>query len=195
MVNRTAHLLRTVLDERQRSQGKQSAEREHITGQEADASGSPHSEPWPARLYVLDSVLPIHKGLLERFRLVPIIDRADSVALARFIDIKRIKDVLARETHGPVGWHYHYCKPDGQRSDTLLAFDALHSAPTKPLFWERHGAGKAAFKARANAWRNYKRMSVYVACEPDVKVRRPNEFRRPQRNAEAVWPLAAILSA
>jgi len=192
-VRGTARVLREVLEERWPSEGKQSARRRPIPEREADDSGPSHSEPWPGRLYVLDQVLPIHKGLLERFRRVPIIARTDSDALALYIDIEGIKDVLVRDIHD--GWHYHYCKPDGRRSDTLLAFDALHSAPTKPLFWERHGEGKAAFYAQAGGWGSHKRKSVYAACEPDVRKRRPNEFRRPQRSAEPVWPLGAILSA
>jgi hypothetical protein len=146
------------------------------------------------RINILDEVLPIHNGLLERFRSEYIVERSDTVVLSFLIPIGGTNDMLKRERHGQVGWHYHYCKKDGQRSDTLLAFDALNTHPTTPLFWERHGEGKAAFNARPSGWGNNKRESVYRACRPDVQARAPNEFRRPSRKARPVWPLHATLS-
>ena len=158
-----------------------------------DLKGQVDADYVPAApIYVMDARLTIHGGFLERFRPEPIITESDDHIVCRFISISRIKDVLDRDHH-QVGWHYHYCKSDGARSDTILTFDRHNTAPKSPLFWEKHREKNCSFHARANAWRHDKRSSAYSACVGDLN-RDPAEFRRPSNEAEPVWPVTAILS-
>jgi hypothetical protein len=152
-------------------------------------------------IHVVHGVRPILRGHLEivkSLRLAPV-ERAPTVAL--FITIFNDDNKLVRDNHH-VGWHYHYCKPNGARSDTMLSFDTnqpnrvdkkgrIHNVP---LFWERHGEGKAKFLAKAKLWGDEKRQNVWKAVQPELS--RPlSEFRRPSDEASPVWPKSAVLSA
>jgi hypothetical protein len=144
-----------------------------------------------APIYVLDARLNIHKGLLERFRPEPIIAESDDRAVCKFIAIAGIKNVLARDNQQ--GWHYHYCKPNGKRSDTILTFDRDNAALSNPLFWERHRERNSSFYAKAELWGHDKRQSAYSACAADLN-RPSGQFRRPSNKAKPVWPISALLS-
>ena len=155
----------------------------------------------PGRLvHIVHGVHPILRGNLEIIETISLAMVERSPAVAYFLKIFDDDNILDRDNDG-VGWHYHYCKPTGARSDTLLAFDTrqpdclddkgrVHNVP---LFWERHAEGRAKFKAKASLWGDDKRLNVRNAVSSELK--RPlNEFRRPSAEASPVWPRNAVLS-
>jgi hypothetical protein len=150
---------------------------------------------------IVHSVKPILRGNLEVVETVRLTSFEQSAEVAFYIKIVDDEHELDRDNHH-VGWHYHYCKPNGARSDTLLSFDT--NQPDRydkngridnvPLFWERHSPKKAKFKAKAKLWGPDKKKSIWDALNPELS--RPlHEFRRPSNEASAVWPTNAVLSA
>ncbi len=85
--------------------------------------------------------------------------------------------------HHQVGWHYHYCKLNGERSDVVLTYQPRGPTPD-PLYWEHHAEGKARFKARVDRWGFERRSSVYASCENDARKRKLADYRPPSSNAE-----------
>jgi hypothetical protein len=140
---------------------------------------------------VVYNVMHIHRGFVEQVRTEII--SAPPVFDVLFLKVSGIRETIERDIHDFVGWHYHYCNHKGERSDTMLSFDALSEQSDKPLFWEKHSENNAKFQARAAAWKRRKRQSVYEACRPELK-RPAREFRRPEKTAQPVWPTGAILS-
>jgi hypothetical protein len=159
--------------------------------------GSELSGPPINIVHSVHAVLRGHLEFIETLRMAAV-DR--SPAVARFIEIIGDKHKLDRDNHH-IGWHYHYCKSNGDRSDTLLSFDTSQSdrldargrIQNVPLFWERHSESKARFRAKAHLWGDGKRRSVWNSVLPELE--RPlHEFRRPKEIASPVWPKNAVLS-
>jgi hypothetical protein len=153
-------------------------------------------------VHVIRKVSSVLRGYIEHIETIPL---RDDPRVAQFLQINGLSDVLARDHHGVVGWHYHYCDRDGKRSDTMLSFDTnqprqiQNGEPTPlkdnaPLFWERHSESHAKFDARADRWGSKKRKSVFKAAQPDLGKWKSTDFRRPATNAQPVWPEGATLS-
>jgi hypothetical protein len=158
------------------------------------------SESYGLPINIVHSVEPILRGNLEVVETVRLTAFRQAPEVAFYIKIVDDKHELDRDNHH-VGWHYHYCKPNGARSDTLISFDT--NQPDRfddkrrinnvPLFWERHSPNKAKFRAKATLWGRDKKRSIWDALNPELS--RPlHEFRRPNNSATAVWPTNAILS-
>lgn len=133
--------------------------------------------------------ISVLRGSLDVYFCEAIVPEISPNAALFFTTVPGIKDLLKRETHSHFGWHYHYCKPNRDRSDTILSFDANSPLPAKPLLWEYHSEHKAKFKARPNAWSMGKRENIYNSCKADILVRPASEFRRPAKDAVLTWPL------
>ncbi|MCK1578684.1 hypothetical protein IVB03_03560 [Bradyrhizobium sp. 168] len=150
---------------------------------------------------LVHEVHPILRGHVELIETVPLRLAAErSELFARLIDIIDDRNKLDRDNHH-VGWHYHYCKPNGKRSDTMLSFDTNQpdrydnktgAIKNVPLFWERH---KGTFPAKPKIWGADKRKSVFNAAFPDLLKHQWHEFRRPKDEASPVWPRSAVLSS
>ena len=168
-----------------------------LTSHRSFVVGSELSGPPINVVHAVEPILRGHLEVVETLRMAAV-ERSPDVML--FITILDDKNKLDRDNHH-IGWHYHYCKPNGDRSDTLLSFDTNQSdrldahghIRNVPLFWERHGESKAKFRAKAHLWGDDKRRSVWTAAFPELK--RPlHEFRRPKEIASPVWPKNAVLS-
>lgn len=138
-------------------------------------------------------LIPFLRGSLEPIlRVVVAPDLPESV-VALFLTIPGLKELLKRENHGHWGYHYHYLDAKERRSDTLLTFARqLKTLPdgqkVKVVTWERHSES-SHFAARAATWGTNKRESVYGACVGDSAKRDLNDFKRPDKDAQALWPV------
>lgn len=149
---------------------------------------------------IVHAVEPILRGNIELIetRRLAAVQRSPEIML--FLKILDDKNQLSRDNHH-VGWHYHYCKSEGARSDTMLSFDtnqldrhAKGELYNVPLFWERHRESRAKFKAKAQLWGDDKRRNIRDAAFPELSKHPLQEFRRPKNDASAVWPRNAMLS-
>ena len=106
------------------------------------------------------------------------------------IQIPKCRNVLEREHHDSIGWHYHYLDHKKRRSDLVLCWDknVCSESGVRPLMGERHAESKARFQARLDLWGHTKRKSVFDSCEPDLSKWSLDTFRSPGGKAEAVWP-------
>lgn len=143
---------------------------------------------------IITRVDEIHGGFLESFERywICIPDR-DKVILQFILKIGGERDYLEAENHNLR--HYHYCNWRGKRTDVILTFDVenIQNKPI-PLFWEKHGEGKSHGQAKANAWKQRKRQSIYAAVSPDLAKIPRTPFRRPSNGAGNVWPLGVDVS-
>lgn len=136
----------------------------------------------------------IHLGKVNRVITYPIAQSISAHALLYIIRMSDTKDILLKEIHGVKwGWHYHYCKNNKDRSDTILSFDIQRTQPCPHLCWETHAANKAKFDARPYMWSQRKRESVYSACSPDLEKHDLNQFKRPGSGSGLVWPYTKAL--
>ncbi|MDK3075796.1 hypothetical protein QO034_22330 [Sedimentitalea sp. JM2-8] len=138
-------------------------------------------------------LMPFLRGNLEPIRSVVVAPDLPEGVFALFLSIPGLKELLKREIHGHWGYHYHYLDAKERRSDTLLTFDRqLKTLPggqqVKVVTWERHGE-TSHFAARAATWGAKKRESVYEACLGDSAKRNLNDFKKPAKDAEALWPI------
>lgn len=128
----------------------------------------------------VDNAHPIFGGMLESARTEVWVGEHTPL-LYSLLKIPNERDVLQRETHG-FGWHYHYCKKDGDRSDVVLTFRPNEAEPN-PLYWEFHAERNADFQARVGAWGAKKRASIYQTCRGDAGKRSLSDYRRPGADA------------
>jgi hypothetical protein len=180
----------------------QSARSLEIMLRDADYRGGPIPELERGEEWTLGSrtvLLPprrILRGYAQPARRVPIISGVQLHAVAFLINLPGGRDYLKREMHGPVGWHYHYLDDEERRSNVILCWDTrAQPGPrlVRPLFYEEHGEGKAAFTARPDLWGQPKKCEMHTACSPDL--RRPiREFRCASNRASPVWPINAVLT-
>lgn len=145
------------------------------------------------RVEIIKQVDEVRGGFLERYEtrwvLIP---KALPSIMALIIKIDRKGDHLVAENHNLR--HYHYCNWKGLRTDVILTFDVENTICKKPLFWEKHGEGKAKGRANAPSWKERKRRSIYDAVSPELKALSLDIFRRPSNRAENVWPLNVKLT-
>jgi hypothetical protein len=139
----------------------------------------------------------IHIGFIEPVLRVPIIPRLSETVVAFLLDIPGERDLLKREHHNQVGWHYHYLNFKRERSNIILCWDtraARQSGQEHPLFQETHGEGHADFPGRPDLWGITKKKSMHDACGPDLDSWPLHAFRCASKKAGPVWPLAAKLT-
>ena len=130
----------------------------------------------------------VHLGVIDRYLVVQTAPPLTQDFYLRLIPIFDEKDGLIRENHGAsLGYHYHYCKPSGDRSDVVMSFEERHAEIPVPLAWEHHGENKAKFRAKPWKWGMQKRESIYAACSGDLEDLRTH-FKRPSDEADIVWP-------
>lgn len=133
------------------------------------------------------------RGKLEPVRRIVVAPDLPGNVLALFLTIPGIKGLLKREIHGHWGYHYHYLDAKERRSDTLLTFDPqVKTLPdgqqVKVVTWERHSE-TSHFAARAATWGAKKRQSVHEACVRDSAKRKLIDFKKPGKDADAIWPV------
>ncbi len=133
----------------------------------------------------------IHAGFVEPLHRAPVVTRIPEIVVAFLLSIPGEKDILKRERHNQVGWHYHYLDHKKRRSNVVLCWDT-QTAPAKgkehPLYQEYHGDGRADFPARPDLWGRTKKQSMHRACAPDLGRWPISEFRCASRKAGIVWP-------
>ena len=103
------------------------------------------------------------------------------------IAIPGLSDELVLENHDHFGYHYHYSVKGMGRSDTILSFGNADGITR--LKNESHAVNKALAKARPNAWKDRKRMSIYEVCLPDLSNKGLKNFKIQSKNASNVWPI------
>lgn len=138
-------------------------------------------------------LLPFLRGNLEPILRVVVAPALPENVVILFLTIPGLREILTRENHGHWGYHYHYLDAKKRRSDTLLTFDrklkTQHGGQKdKVVTWEKHSEA-SHFKARAATWGDKKRQSVYKACVGDSTKRNLNDFKKPGKDAETLWPV------
>jgi hypothetical protein len=136
----------------------------------------------------------IYVGFVEPVLHVPIVRHIPESVVAFLLAIPGERDVLKREHHGQVGWHYHYLDVKRRRSNVVLCWDtraARENDKDHPLFQEHHGEGHAEFGARPDLWGPTKKESMHGACAPDLDTWPLPSFRCASSKAGPVWPLSA----
>jgi hypothetical protein len=141
----------------------------------------------------------IHLGFVDCYFVYPTSPTLSNRLYYIVVKLPGMDDLLVRERHDVLGWHYHYCDRQKRRSDTLMSFDQgrVAKAPfpsnnnITPLCWEAHAVKKAKFAAKPWRWGDTKRRSIYVACEPDLAIHPPLKFKPPSKEALDVWPAPA----
>lgn len=139
----------------------------------------------------------IHRGFVEPVLRLPIIPRLPQIVVAFLLKIPDERDLLKREHHNQVGWHYHYLNFRKARSNIVLCWDTRadrQKDQDHPLFQETHGEGRADFQARTDLWGDTKKESMHIACAPDLDNWPLSSFRCASNKAGPVWPLTAILT-
>jgi hypothetical protein len=132
--------------------------------------------------YVEDT-LKIVRGTLDVVSMQPWVGN-DTPLLLHMLPLMGERFKVVRDNHH-VGWHYHYCKLNGERSDVVLTYQPRGAAPD-PLYWEYHAKGKAKFKARVDRWGAERRASVYASCADDARTRQLTAYRPPSSDAEVL---------
>jgi hypothetical protein len=138
-------------------------------------------------------LIPFLRGNLESILRVVVAPDLPENVVALFLTIPGLKELLKRENHGHWGYHFHYYDAKQRRSDTLLTFARqLKTLPdgrkVKVVTWERHSE-TSHFAARAATWGTNKRASMYNACVGDSAKRNLNDFKKPAKDAQALWPV------
>lgn len=139
----------------------------------------------------------ILRGFIEPVLRAPLITRVPAQVIAFLLQIPGWNELLEREHHDHIVFHYHYLDSKKRRSDVVLCWDTratTKNGQSHPLFWESHGSGKARFNARPDLWGHDKRLSMHDTCAPDLKRWCLSAFRCASNKAEAVWPLSAKLT-
>jgi hypothetical protein len=136
----------------------------------------------------------IHIGFIEPVLRVPIISRLPQTVTAFLLAIPGERDLLKREHHNQVGWHYHYLNFKKARSNLVLCWDtraAYQKGGDYPMFRETHAEGRADFKARPDIWGLTKKKSMHDVCAPDLDRWPLSTFRCASAKAKLVWPVSA----
>jgi hypothetical protein len=105
----------------------------------------------------------IHGGFVEPLMRAPIIRHVPETVVAFLLEIPGGRDLLQREHHNQIGWHYHYLNFKEARSDVVLCWDTRavrQDRKDHPLFQETHGKG---FAARPDLWGSTKKKSMHDA--------------------------------
>jgi len=136
----------------------------------------------------------IHIGFVEPVLRIPIISRLPEAVIAFLLAIPGERDLLKREHHNQVGWHYHYLDFKQARSNLVLCWDtraAHRQGNDHSLFQETHAESHADFKARPDLWGITKKKSMHDVCAPDLDRWPLSTFRCASAKAQPVWPVSA----
>ncbi len=171
--------------------------------EDGQSIGSYEPQLTPGEYWTFGSVIitfpirSIYGGFAEPARRVPIVRHVPESVVAFLLAIPGGRDLLQREHHNQVGWHYHYLDFKRRRSNVVLCWDTRATrvnGEDHPLFQEPHGEGHAEFSARPDLWGPTKKVSIHGVCAPDLDRWPLNTFRCASSKAEPVWPLSAKLT-
>ncbi len=131
---------------------------------------------------------------IDLVEVAPLIDPVDTPVLYLVMTLPLGKphkkhEVIAEE-HNQSGYHLHYAKLNGIRSDVLFAFGSNPPDPENPVTWERHGAGKARYFPDPDSWNFKKRENVNKVCLA-AKAKLPSSSRlfTPSQGSKFLLPI------
>jgi hypothetical protein len=137
----------------------------------------------------------IHRGFVQPVLRLPVAAHLPDRVVAFLVSISGDDDLLDRENHSNMGYHYHYLNSKKQRSAVVICWDIRATEQTPhPLFQEKHGEAHSKFSGRPDLWGKAKRGSIHEACAPDLKWWSLDKFRMASDKAGPVWPLGAALT-
>jgi len=161
----------------------------------------PDGEFWSIGAYVSsEPARPMFKGFLEPVRRLPVVGALPDLVVSYLITLPDL-DLLDREHHGHIKWHYHYLTEKKKRTNVVLCWDTRAKPPqpedkkwVRSLFQETHGEGHVTSWARPDLWSGEKKLSMHQACSPDLVEWPLSEFRCASNKAGPVWPESALLT-
>jgi hypothetical protein len=117
---------------------------------------------------------------IDLVEVAPLIDPVDTPVLYLVVTLplgkSHKKHEVTAEEHNQSGYHLHYAKLNGIRSDVLFAFGRNPPDPENPVTWERHGSGKARYFPDPDSWNFKKRENVNKVCLA-AKAKLPSDAR------------------
>jgi hypothetical protein len=158
--------------------------------------GTPSGEPVVVvdRFLITHQIRSILRGFIQPVVLIPTFQVVSERVFHFIRSLPGGDDYLVGEMHH--GIHYHYLDSKHRRSNVILCWDNHADVDENPypLFWERHGEGKAGFKARSERWVLEKRVSMHTACLPDLETWPLKAFRCASNKAQPLWPIGTTLT-
>lgn len=131
---------------------------------------------------------------IDLVEVAPLIDPVDTPVLYLVVTLPLGKphknhEVITEE-HNQSGYHLHYAKLNGIRSDVLFAFSSNPPDPENPVTWERHGSGKARYFPDPDSWNFRKRENVNKVCLA-AKAKLPSDARlfTPSQGSKFLLPI------
>lgn len=131
---------------------------------------------------------------IDLVEVAPLIDPVDTPVLYLIVALPLGKshkkhEVIAEE-HNQRGYHLHYAKLNGIRSDVMFAFGRNPPDLDNPVTWERHGSGKARYFPDPDTWNLKKRENVNKVCL-DAKAKLPSDARlfTPSQGSKFLLPI------
>lgn len=131
---------------------------------------------------------------IDLVEVTPLIDPADTPMLYLVVTIPlgkpHKKHEVTAEEHNQSGYHLHYAKLNGIRSDVMFAFGINPPDPKNPVTWERHGSGKARYFPDPDSWNFKKRQNVNEVCLA-AKAKLPSNARllTPSKGSKFLLPI------
>lgn len=131
---------------------------------------------------------------IDLVEVAPLIDPVDTPVLYLVVTLPlgkpHKKHEVTAEEHNQSGYHLHYAKLNGIRSDVLFAFGSNPPDPKNPVTWERHGTGKARYFPDPDSWNFKKRENVNKVCLA-AKAKLPSDARlfTPSQNSKFLLPI------
>lgn len=131
---------------------------------------------------------------IDLVEVVPLINPVDTPLLYLVVTLPlgkaHKKHEVTAEEHNRSGYHLHYAKLNGIRSDVLFAFGRNPPDPENPVTWERHGSGKARYFPDPDSWNLKKRENVNKVCLA-AKAKLPNDARlfTPSHGSKFLLPI------
>ncbi|MCW1985376.1 UNVERIFIED_ORG: hypothetical protein M2348_001108 [Sphingomonas sp. R1F5B] len=131
---------------------------------------------------------------IDLVEVAPLIDPVDTPVLYLIVTLPlgkpHKKHEVTAEEHNQSGYHLHYAKLNGIRSDVLFAFGSNPPDPENPVTWERHGTGKARYFPDPDSWNIKKRENVNKVCLA-AKAKLPSGARMftPSQDSKFLLPI------
>lgn len=131
---------------------------------------------------------------IDLVEVTPLIDPIDTPMLYLVLTLPLGKPhkqhQVTAEEHNHSGYHLHYAKLNGIRSDVLFAFGSNPPDPENPVTWERHGTGKARYFPDPDSWSFKKRENVNKVCL-GAKAKLPSDARmfKPSQGSKFLLPI------
>ncbi|MGO7837064.1 hypothetical protein [Rhizobium johnstonii] len=139
----------------------------------------------------------IYGGSLLPIKHIPVVERVPDRVFSFLLEIAGDRDLLKREHHDHIGWHYHYLDRWERRSNIVLCWDVRDlkvANDDRAIFQETHAEGQPDFIGRPELWGEAKKESMYDACRPDLDDWAAHLFRCASGKAKPVWPVSASLT-